>query len=400
MKREGIPFTSHTYSCLLQMHIRRKDIVALRTTVEELLREGINLDGRASEKAIKECVDQQPELVEDLLLLFREKGIKLESAGRSPLFPHWLKNGDFRRMEEEFEAIKEEGFTPSTFIHNTMINCFTKTHNWEAASKLLKEKPSFVPLDIWSYNQILNLWVEAERPFSEFREVLEEMKSDGISPDAATNGVIVKFFLGWPRGTVGQLYEVLGSNPVFDNYGYRALFCYLVKRQEWDRIRLEEKRMKDIGFVPNGFVYSYLFKAYKIQGNRDKLEELLRESLAQGVRLDNDGVYYALLNCFRDKSRNETTRYQVLKKLLLDNGVRVEIETPPPAASSFEWKKEPNEKKETKETKELNKKKEKKEEGGVEEVEEGREGGDEFLSLFSGGRRGGARKKNKQPKQR
>lgn len=240
----------------------------------------------------------------------------------------YARNGNFEKVNEMFNLMRERGCEPDIVSFNTLINAKVKSCAMVSglAIELLDEVGKFgLRPDIITYNTLISA-CSRESNLKEAIGVFSHMESNRCQPDLWTYNAMISVY-----GRCGfalkaeHLFEKLKSNGFSpDAVTYNSLLYAFSKEGNTEKVRDISEEMVKMGFGKDEMTYNTIIHMYGKHGRHDEALRLYRDMKSSGR--NPDAVTYTVLIDLLGKASKIEEASKVMSEML-DAGVKPTLHT-------------------------------------------------------------------------
>ncbi|GFP93556.1 pentatricopeptide repeat-containing protein at1g80880 mitochondrial [Phtheirospermum japonicum] len=197
---------------------------------------------------------------------------------------------------QTFHLIQKFKFSPEQNTYFAFLNIICKHGNLEEAEEFMFLNKKFFPLEIDSFNIILNGWCNIAKDISEAKRVWREMSKSCIEPNGTSYTHMISCF-----STVGNLFDSLRLYDEMKKRGwvpgvdvYHSLIYVMTRENCLTEALKIVDRMKETGLKPNTTTYNLIIRplceALKFEEARNVLARMIGDEISPTI-----DTYHAFL---------------------------------------------------------------------------------------------------------
>eukprot|EP00210_Caulerpa_lentillifera_P003374 g3218.t1 len=328
MRKRGIPAQEHTYTALMNIALKAKDLAKAMHLFNELKENEINTTIAAYGTMIK-CYEKlgDPskghEYIQPCLELLAEcdrERIKVNGPCYTSLLSACANIGDIDTASEIWNRMLKEGTKLNVISYNAMINVYASVGDLKGAAGILNElKRQRLRPNIFTYGALIKCYAKYGDPTKKAEnltsclELMEEcdlkrIKLDGpcytslLSACANASNLDIALKLWNRMSKEGIERDVISYNAMMNVYGRAGDLKGAIDLFN---------EIKDKGLRPDAYTYGIMIKCYAKLGDLSKGAEylkpcldLLTESEDEGTRVD-ETCYISMLTACANVSNCE-----------------------------------------------------------------------------------------------
>ncbi|MCL7049851.1 hypothetical protein MKW94_021255 [Papaver nudicaule] len=210
----------------------------------------------------------------------------------------YSRKGQFSKVQELLNLMKERGCEPDLVSFNTLINARAKSgaiacsrgSNLEEAVKIYNDlEASYCQPDLWTYNAMISVYARFEMA-RDAEQLFKELESKGFFADAVTYNSLVYAFAR--EGNVRKVREIceqmVEAGFAKDEMTYNTIIHMYGKWGQHDLAYQTYKDMKLSRCIPDAVTYTVLIdtlgKANRVSEAADVMSEMLHTGVKPTLR--------------------------------------------------------------------------------------------------------------------
>ncbi|KAJ4717063.1 putative Pentatricopeptide repeat-containing protein [Melia azedarach] len=195
-----------------------------------------------------------------------------------------------------YNGITDESVKINVFICNSLLSCLVRNGKFDRSIKLLDEmKQNGLTPDAVTYNTLLAGCIKVQNGYSKALELVQELKYNGLEMESVMYGILLAVCASNNLCEEAQSYfnqmKDEGHSP--NIYHYSSLLNAYSSGGDYKKADELVQDMKSSGLVPNKVMLTTLLKVYVRGGLFERSRELLAELDALGYA--EDEMPYCLL---------------------------------------------------------------------------------------------------------
>uniref|UniRef100_M8B248 Pentacotripeptide-repeat region of PRORP domain-containing protein n=1 Tax=Aegilops tauschii TaxID=37682 RepID=M8B248_AEGTA len=369
----GLRLNGYTYKCILQAHLRSREVSKGFEVYEEMRRKGYRLDIFAYNMLLDALaksgmVDQAYQVFEDMKQKYCEPDaytytILIRMSGRAGKTSKFLSFFDemvskgcalnliayntlIEALEGQLHRLNEVLDICDRYMNKSIYSYLVKSlsksgHMWNSyetgdmdafvsmlevlcnsgktleAIDLLHMMPAKgVATDVSMYNMVFSALGKLKQ-VSFITSLFDKMKANGIAPDLFTYNIVISSYgrVGLVGKASGLFEEMNASSCKPDVITYNSLINCLGKNRDLDEAHMLFKEMQEKGYDPDVFTYSILIECFGKSNKVDMACSLFADMIAEGC-IPNVVTYNILLDCLErhGKTAEAHKHYETMKQ--------------------------------------------------------------------------------------
>ncbi|KAK0607623.1 hypothetical protein LWI29_017596 [Acer saccharum] len=228
------------------------------------------------------------------------------------------RGGKYEEAVEAFRGFDKFGVTKDAMAMNLLIDVLAKEKSVELAYEVFCEFKDCTPLNIRTFNILIDGWCKA-RKLENAERTMDEMKKDGFLPNVISYTCFIKHYCHEKDfRKVDEILKEMQENGCKPNaVTYTVVMHALGKANQINEALEVYAKMKTDGCLPNASFYSSLIFILSKAGRIKDANEIFEDMKTQGVMLDV--LTYTTMNSSACELSREEDALKLLRKMEEDS---------------------------------------------------------------------------------